>query len=95
MRRRRVRTKKQLRDQSEAYWGLGVGERLANPAGKIKTAIIKSAPSKRLRITANIAVATIDSSPIVRIGNDHDISLVISRAGNHPRLHLARVVGGT
>src|SRR5204862_2861136 len=56
-------------------------------------ASIKSTPIKCLRVTGDFAVATEDSSPIVGIGNDHDIGLVISRAGNHPRLHLARVVG--
>src|SRR5437870_8211303 len=82
--RRRVRTEKQSRDQTQ----------ISDAAGKIPTAKINSTPSKRLRISGNVAVATEDSSPIVGIGNDHYISLVISRAGNHPRLHLARIVGG-
>src|SRR5438067_2644668 len=92
--RRRVRTKKQLRDQSEAEGGLGVTEGLADEAGNIETAKINSTPIKRLRVTGNVAVATEDGSPIVGISNDHYIGLVISRTGNHPRLHLARVIGG-
>src|SRR5438552_8980239 len=79
----RVRTEKQSRDQAQ----------ISDAAGKIPTASIKSTPIKCLRVTGDFAVATEDSSPIVGIGNDHDIGLVISRAGNHPRLHLARVVG--
>src|SRR5439155_18628350 len=82
--RRRVRTEKQARNQAEA----------SDAAGKIRTAKIKSTPIKRLRVTGNVAVATVNSSPIVGIGNDHDIGLVIPGAGNHPRLHLARVIGG-
>src|SRR6266480_4555295 len=56
--------------------------------------MIESAPRKLVRVTGNVAVATIDSGPIVGIGNDHDIGLVISRPGNHPRLELACVIGG-
>src|SRR5438552_18362409 len=63
-------------------------------AVKIPTASIKSPPIKSLRVTGNVAVATVDGSPIVPTGNDHDIGLVIPRAGNHPRLDLARIVGG-
>src|SRR5438874_12115500 len=96
MRRRRVPTKKQFRDQSKAvskaFWSVGV-ER-ADDAGKIRAAIIKSAPRKLVRVTGNVAVATIDGSPIAGIGNDHEIGLVISRAGNHPRLELACVIRG-
>src|SRR5437764_8214858 len=94
MRRRRVPTKKQLRDQSKAEWSRGVGEYLADEAGKIITAKINSAPRILVRVTGNVAVATVDGGPIVGIGNDHDIRLVISRPGNHPRLDLACVIGG-
>src|SRR6266566_1770399 len=91
MGRRRVSTKKQLRDQSKAVWSLVV--KRADDAGKIRAAIIKSAPRILVRVTGNVAVATVDGSPIVGIGNDHDIGLVISRSGNHPRLELACVIG--
>src|SRR5437763_7826446 len=93
MGRRRVPTKKQLRNQSKALRSLGVAER-ADDAGKIRAAIIKSAPRKLVRVTGNVAVAAVDGGPIVGIGNDHDIGLLISRSGNHPRLELACVIGG-
>src|SRR5436190_11412353 len=93
MRRRRVPTKKQLRNQSKALRSLGVAER-ADDAGKIETAIIKSAPSILVRVTGNVAITTVDGGPIVGIGNDHDIGLVISRPGNHPCFRLACVIGG-
>src|SRR5438046_7928381 len=80
----RVRTEKQSRDQAQ----------ISDAAGKIPTAKIKSTPIEHLRVTGNFAVATEDGSPIVGIGNDHDIGFVISRAGNHPRLQLACVIGG-
>src|SRR5436190_5941792 len=92
MRRRRVPTEKQLRDQSKAQ--LSLGNDRADDAGKIRTAKIESAPRKLVRVTGNVAVPTVDGGPIVGIGNDHDIGLVISRAGNHPRLELASVIGG-
>src|SRR5205823_7277831 len=56
--------------------------------------MIESAPRKLVRVTGNVAVPTVDGGPIVGIGNDHDIGLVISRPGNHPRLELASVIGG-
>src|SRR5437763_603570 len=93
MGRRRDSTKKQRRDQSKAVWNLVV--KRADDAGKIATAKIKSAPRKLVRVTGNVAVTTIDGGPIVGIGNDHNIGLVISRAGNHPSLELSRVIGGT
>src|SRR5438552_132422 len=94
MGRRRVPTKKQLRDQSKASeWRLWVAE-WADEARKIPTAMIESAPSVLVRVTGNVAVATIDGGPIVGVGNDHDIGLVISRAGNHPCFRLACVIGG-
>src|SRR5438552_17876872 len=82
--RRRVRAEKQARYQPEA----------SDAAGKNPTATIKSTPIKRIRVAGNAAVAAVDGSPIVGIGNDYNIGLLISRAGNHPRLHLPRVVGG-
>src|SRR5438067_7731232 len=94
MRRRRVPIKKQLRNQSKALRSLGVAER-ADDARKIRAAIIKSAPRKLVRVTGNVAITTIDGGPIVGIGNDHDIGLLISRPGNQPRLELACVIGGT
>ena len=47
-----------------------------------------------VRVTGNVAVATVDGGPIVGIGDDHDIGLVISRPGNHPCFRLACVIGG-
>src|SRR6476620_8726747 len=85
--RRRVRAEKQARYQPE------VNSKIANRPGKNLTATIKSTPIKHIRVAGNAAVAAVDGSPIVGIGNDYNIGLVISRAGNHPRLHLARVVG--
>src|SRR5438552_8813725 len=82
--RRRVRAEKQARSQAEP----------SDVAGKIPTASIKSTPIKRLRVTGDVAVATVDGCSIVGIGNDHDIGLVIPGAGNHPHLDLARIVGG-
>src|SRR6476620_11247440 len=84
--RRRVRAEKQARYQPE------VNSKIANPPGNNPTTI-KSTPIKRICVPGNAAVAAVDGCPIVGIGNDYNIGLVISRAGNHPRLHLARVVG--
>src|SRR5438876_5968568 len=56
--------------------------------------MIESAPRILVRVTGNVAVATVNGGPIVGVGDDHDISLVISRPGNHPRLELACVIGG-
>ena len=63
--------------------------------GKIALRIIKSAAIKCVRVTGNIAVASVDGGPIVEIGNDHDIGLIISRAGIDPRLLAHGVVVGT
>src|SRR5207237_2683721 len=61
---------------------------------EILASSIKSAPRILVRVTGNVAVATVDGGPIIGIGNDHDIGLVISRSGNQPRLELACVIGG-
>src|SRR5438094_5942653 len=55
------------------------------------------APAKgyRLRVTGNIAVGAVNSLPIVGIGNDKDVGLVISRTCYQPSLCLARIIGGT
>src|SRR5262249_650181 len=71
-----------------------VNSKIANRPGKNLTANINSTPIKHIRVAGNVAVVAVDGSPIVGIGNDYNIGPVISRAGNHPRLHLARVVGG-
>src|SRR6266566_454674 len=92
MRRRRVPTKKQLRDQSKTQWSSRGIER-ADDARKIHTAIIKSAQRKLVRVTGNVAVTPINGGAIVGIGNDHDIGLVVRRPSNHPRLELACVIG--
>src|SRR5205814_10394761 len=54
-------------------------------------------PSKGylLRVTVNIAVGAVNSLPIVGIGNDKDVGLVISRTCYQPSLCLARIIGGT
>src|SRR5215471_21323407 len=88
----RVRAEKQARYQPEG--SPREGNSSGNRPGKNPTPIIISAPRILVRITGNAAVAAVDGSPIVGVGNDYNIGLVISRAGNHPRLHLPRVVGG-
>src|SRR6266480_1883248 len=83
--RGRVRAEKQFRNQAET----------SNVPRKISAAIIKSSECERVRVTGEETVARIDGGTIVEIGNDHDISLVISHAGFEPALQLARVVGRT
>src|SRR5215470_14232642 len=86
MRRRRVRTEKQLWGQAEEW---------KNGAGKKRIAKIMRSPGNRERVTLNVAVATVYSSAIVKVGNDQDISPVISRAGFEPTLPFAHVVRGS
>ena len=74
MRRRRVRAEEQARDQVEAYM-------TADVAWLTRAARIESTPGNRPRVTANVTVTAVNGSPIVKIGNDQDIGLVISRAG--------------
>src|SRR6516162_6946956 len=62
-------------------------------AGKKPTAEINPSPRNRKRVTVNIAVATVDSSAIVKIGNDQDIGLVISCTRLDPTFPLTHVVG--
>ena len=82
--RRRVRTEKQCRDQAK----------ISNPARKKTAAKIKRPPRNPERVTLKVAVATVYCGAIVKIGNDHDISLVISRAGFEPTFELVSIVGG-
>ena len=83
--RRRVRAEKQARNQAER----------SDAAGEICTAEIKSTPANCVRVTAKETVVVVDGGTIVKIGNDHNIGLVISHAGFEPNLPLTRIVGGT
>ena len=83
--RRRLRAEKQARNQAERSDG----------AGEICTARIKSAPANSVRITANETVAIVDGGTIVKIGNDHDIGLIISHTSFEPTFPLGCIVGGT
>jgi len=63
-------------------------------AREISAAIIKSAKGNEIPIGRNIAVtAEKATGALPEIGNDHDIGLVISRAGFNPCLPLAHVIG--
>ena len=88
MRRRRVRAEEQARDQAQA-------ETTADVARLSRAARIESTPGNRPRVTANVTVTAVNGSPIVKIGNHEDISLVISRAGFDPTLQLTCIIGRT
>ena len=72
----------------------GIKRTASNPPGKEPTAKIKPAPGNRERVTVKVAVATVNRSAIIKIGNDQDISLVISRAGFEPAFKFTRIIGG-
>ena len=83
--RRRVRAEKQARDQAER----------SDAAGETCTAEIKSTPANCVRVSAKETVAIVDGGTIVKIGNDHDIGLVVSHTGFEPTLPFTCIVGGT
>src|SRR6476620_3915485 len=82
---RRVRAEKQTRDQAEGF----------DAAGETCTAEIKSTKANCVRVTAEQTVAVVDGGTIVKIGDDHDIGLVVSHTGFEPTLPLACIVRGT
>jgi hypothetical protein len=66
-----------------------------NAARKIRAAVIKASEKQtQLRVTAKVTVAAVDGRPIVEIGNDQDLGLVIARTSFDPSLPLAHIVGG-
>jgi hypothetical protein len=66
-----------------------------NAAREIRAAVIKASEKQtQLRVTAKVTVPAVDGRPVVEIGNDQDLGLVISRAGLEPSLPLAHIVGG-
>src|SRR4029077_12684864 len=65
-----------------------------NLARSIGATVVEPAKRYRLRVTGNIAVGAVNSLPIVGIGNDKDVRLVISRTCYQPSLCLARIIGG-
>src|SRR5437667_6850762 len=78
------RAEKQARKQTTAL----------NATREIATAIIE--PTKRYLkpIAGNIPIPAEDTTePLPEIGNDHDIGLVIARAGFDPCFPLAHLVG--
>src|SRR6266550_7798155 len=85
MGRRGPPVEEQFRYQTEA----------SDAARKIPAAIIKSAPRFRERIAGNVAVAAEDVGPIVKIGDDHNVGLVISHTSFQPALKLTGIVRRT
>ena len=61
----RVRDQNKLKAPRDLHGGLAQGCYRA-----VAAASITASPGYRLRITSNIAVATVDGGPIVKIGND-------------------------
>jgi hypothetical protein len=84
--RRRVCAEEQARDQAETY-------KTSNVPRRLRHAPVESAPGKCIRVTAEEAVTAVDGGAIVKIGNDQDIGLVISRAGFDPAFKLTCVIG--
>src|SRR6266403_1584085 len=65
-----------------------------HPARKIPAARIKSAEASEIPVGRKIAVTTEDTTAALpKIGNDHDISLVIASAGFQPRLPFTHFIG--
>src|SRR5882724_7621552 len=63
-------------------------------AREIAAARIKSAELHEIPVRRNIAVATENATgALPEIGNDHDISFVVSGAGFNPCFPLAHVIG--
>src|SRR6266436_10196364 len=63
-------------------------------AREIAAARIKSAELYEIPVRRNIAVATENATgALPEIGNDHDISFVVSGAGFNPCFPLAHVIG--
>src|SRR5947208_1679840 len=70
--------------------------RALNAAREIAAAIIE--PTKRYLkpIAGNVSIPAEDTTePLPEIGNDHDIGLVIARAGFDPCFPLAHLVGSS
>src|SRR6266481_3101188 len=84
MRWRRVCAKKQFGDQAED----------ANTSREVSAAKIASSPGDLKCVTGQVPIGAEETTgPLPEIGNDHDVSLIISRAGFNPCLPLAHVVG--
>src|SRR4029077_17733420 len=55
---------------------------------------INASPWYSLRIASKVAVTAENALPIIGIGNDQDIGLLVPGAGNDPGFCLARIIGG-
>src|SRR5215472_9930684 len=87
MRRRRVCAEEQTGDQT------GPG-RTCNVTREVPAASIGSSKPIEISVARNIAVgAEKTACALPKIGNDHDIGLVISRASFNPCLPLTHVIG--
>src|SRR5262249_26084391 len=83
---RRVCTKKQFRDQAKT--------KTPNCAREIPAALIEATPGNLKGVTGDIPVAAENAAgTFPKIGNNHNIHLVISCARFDPRLPLAHLVG--
>src|SRR5262249_15448883 len=71
VRRRRVRTEKQSRDQVVRV------RKISNPTGDKPVAKINRTPRDPECVTLNVAVVAVNGSAIVKIGDHQDLGLVI------------------
>ena len=66
----------------------------SNVAREVSAAVIKSAKFGEIPVGSKIAVTTENATgALPEIGNDHNISFIISGAGFDPCLPLAHIVG--
>ena len=73
---------------------LGIKRTTSKAARKVAAARIKSAKSVEIPVGGNIAVTAENATEALpEIGNDHDVSFVVSGAGFDPCLPLAHLIG--
>src|SRR5437899_10463970 len=87
MRWRRVRAEEQSRYKPKAC-------KTSNAARLVAAAVIESAKGYLKAISGKVAVSAKETvKTLPEIGNDHNVSLIIARAGFDPCLPLAHLVG--
>jgi hypothetical protein len=87
VRRRRVRTEKQFWDQAAEIY------KPSNAARFIRATSIDPTPGYLKGVTGKIPVTAKDAAgTLPEIGNDHNVGLIITRAGFQPCLPLAHII---
>src|SRR6266478_6853230 len=67
----------------------------ADTSGETNAALIKAAPTNVVRSTRDLGITREDCGPVIRLGENYNVSLVIPSAGEEVSPFFTRIIGET